>query len=114
MRLLIKVSCAVTLAYCIAFMFALAFQCSPVSYNWNGWDGEHEGSCVKKNTLVVTAAALNIVLDFWVIALPMPKVLRLQASITTKLQVIFMFSVGFLYDPHLIAFESLVGITLED
>ncbi|KAL3445017.1 hypothetical protein BJX65DRAFT_282564 [Aspergillus insuetus] len=96
MRLLIKVSCAVTLAYCIAFMFALAFQCSPVSYNWNGWDGEHEGTCVEKNTLVVTAAALNIVLDFWVIALPMPKVLRLQASMTTKLQVIFMFSVGFL------------------
>ncbi|KAL3467696.1 hypothetical protein BJX64DRAFT_121549 [Aspergillus heterothallicus] len=96
MRTLIKVSCAATCSYCIAFMFALAFQCSPVSYNWNGWDGEHEGTCVEKNTLVVTAAALNIVLDAWVIALPIPKVLRLQASITTKLQVIFMFSVGFL------------------
>ncbi|KAL4861977.1 hypothetical protein BDV12DRAFT_56768 [Aspergillus spectabilis] len=96
MRSIIKVSCAATLCYCIAFMFALAFQCSPVSYNWNGWDGEHEGSCVEKNTLVVTAAAVNIVLDAWVIAMPIPKVLRLQASITTKLQVIFMFSVGFL------------------
>jgi hypothetical protein len=32
----------------------------------------------------------------------MPKVLRLQASITTKLQVIFMFSVGFLYVLHLL------------
>ncbi|KAL2851549.1 hypothetical protein BJY01DRAFT_208836 [Aspergillus pseudoustus] len=96
MRTIIKISCGVTFCYGVAFIFALAFQCSPVSYNWNGWDGEHRGTCVQKNTLVVTAAALNIVLDAWVIALPIPKVLRLQASITTKLQVIFMFSVGFL------------------
>ncbi|KAL2808259.1 integral membrane protein [Aspergillus granulosus] len=96
MRLIIQVSSALTFCYCITFMFALAFQCSPVSYNWNGWDGEHEGSCVKKNALVITAAALNVVLDFWVIALPIPGVLRLQASIVTKLQVIFMFTVGFL------------------
>jgi hypothetical protein len=96
MRRVIKVSCLVTICYGITFLFAFAFQCSPVSYNWNGWDGEQEGRCVKTNPLVVAAAALNIVLDVWVIALPIPKVLKLQASTTTKLQVTFMFSVGFL------------------
>lgn len=96
MRRIIKISCVVTVCYGIAFLIALAFQCSPVSYNWNGWDGEHEGKCVKTNTLVLVAAALNIVLDAWVIALPIPKVLYLQASITTKVQVVFMFSVAFL------------------
>ncbi|KAJ5701249.1 integral membrane protein [Penicillium malachiteum] len=95
-RRIIKLSIAVTLAYGLAFLFVFAFQCSPVSYNWNSWDGTHEGSCVQTNTMVVTAAALNIVLDVWVIALPIPQVLKLQASITTKIQVVFMFSVGFL------------------
>ena len=96
MRLVIKISCAVTLCYGLAFLFAFAFQCSPISYNWYGWDGEHHGSCVATNTMVVTAAALNIVLDVWVIALPLPMVMKLQASLTTKLQVMLMFSVGFL------------------
>ncbi|KAH8696554.1 integral membrane protein [Talaromyces proteolyticus] len=93
---IIKVSGLLTLCYGIAFLFALSFQCSPVSFNWEGWDGEHEGSCVQKNTLVVVAGALNAVFDVWVIALPIPALLRLQASISTKLQIIAMFSVGFL------------------
>ncbi|KAJ5753504.1 uncharacterized protein N7511_007657 [Penicillium nucicola] len=96
MRLVIKISCLVTVCYGLTFLFAFAFQCSPVSYNWNGWDGEHKGACVQTNTLVVTAAALNIVLDIWVIALPIPRVMKIQASINTKLQVLFMFSIGFL------------------
>ncbi|KAL6237275.1 hypothetical protein BDW75DRAFT_204685 [Aspergillus navahoensis] len=95
-RRVIKVSCLVTICYGITFLFAFAFQCSPVSYNWDAWDGEHEGQCLKTNPLVVAAAALNIVLDAWIIALPIPKVLKLQASTTTKIQVTFMFCVGFL------------------
>lgn len=97
MRLVIKISILVTICFGLTFLFGFAFQCSPVSYNWNGWDGEHTGSCVKTNSLVVAAAAFNIVLDIWVIAMPIPRVLTLQASLHTKLQVVFMFSVGFLW-----------------
>ncbi|KAJ5993578.1 hypothetical protein N7451_009302 [Penicillium sp. IBT 35674x] len=96
MRLVIKISILVTISFGLTFLFGFTFQCSPVSYNWNGWDGEHPGSCVETNALVVAAAAFNIVLDVWVIALPIPRVLTLQASLHTKLQVVFMFSVGFL------------------
>lgn len=96
-RLVIKLSSAVTVCYLITFLFAFAFQCSPVSFNWNGWDGEHTGKCVKTNPLVVAAAALNIVLDFWVICLPIPDVLKVQTSINKKLQILFMFSLGFLW-----------------
>ncbi|KAJ5974291.1 integral membrane protein [Penicillium waksmanii] len=91
MRHVIKASCIVTVCYGLTFLFAFAFQCSPVSFNWNGWAGEHVGKCVQTNPLVVAAAAINIVLDVFVISLPIPKVLKLQASITTKIQVIFMF-----------------------
>ncbi|KAJ5913926.1 hypothetical protein N7504_002809 [Penicillium tannophilum] len=96
MRQIIKISIVVTICFGLTFLFGFMFQCSPVSYNWNGWDGEHTGSCVETNALVVAAAGFNIVLDIWVIALPIPRVLTLQASLHTKLQVVFMFSVGFL------------------
>ncbi|KAJ5650413.1 uncharacterized protein N7484_004136 [Penicillium longicatenatum] len=96
MRSVIKISCLVTICFGLTFLFGFAFQCSPVSYNWDGWDGEHKGMCVETNPLVVAAAAFNIVLDIWVIALPIPRVLTLQASMNTKLQVVFMFSIGFL------------------
>ncbi|KAH8700358.1 integral membrane protein [Talaromyces proteolyticus] len=96
MRLVIKISGIVTLCYYLAFMFAFSFQCSPVSFNWEGWDGEHQGTCVEKNTLVIVAGAINVILDAWVIALPIPALINLQASISMKLQIISMFSVGFL------------------
>ncbi|CRG86148.1 hypothetical protein PISL3812_03151 [Talaromyces islandicus] len=96
MRWVIRISGIVTLCYYIAFMFAFSFQCNPVSFNWTGWDGEHQGTCVEKNTLVIVAGSINVVLDAWIIALPIPALINLQASISMKLQIIAMFSVGFL------------------
>lgn len=95
-RWIIKVSGLITICYGIAFIFAFVFQCSPVSFNWAGWDGEHKGTCVNKNVLVIASGIINIVLDAWVITLPIPRLLHIQASIMMKCQVIIMFSVGFL------------------
>jgi hypothetical protein len=86
----------VVVFYGIAFLFAFVFQCSPISFNWMGWDGEHEGSCVDKNALVLASAAINIVFDLWVIALPIPTLVQLQTSTMLKFQIIVMFSIGFL------------------
>lgn len=39
--------------YGIAFCFLAAFQCTPVSFFWNGWDGEHPGKwCVIPDFIV--------------------------------------------------------------
>lgn len=93
---LINGTIGVVICYGVAFLFAFIFQCSPIDFNWLGWDGEHKGSCVDKNALVLAAAAANIVLDLWVIALPIPTLLHLQTSIFMKFQIIILFSVGFL------------------
>ncbi|EEA26561.1 hypothetical protein EYB25_003793 [Talaromyces marneffei] len=95
-RWLINATTGVVICYGIAFLFAFIFQCSPISFNWVGWDGEHEGSCVDKNALVLASAAANIVFDLWVIALPIPTLLHLQTSTSMKFQIIVMFSIGFL------------------
>ncbi|KUL85425.1 hypothetical protein ZTR_06984 [Talaromyces verruculosus] len=95
-RWLINTTAGVVVCYGIAFLFAFVFQCSPISFNWMGWDGEYEGSCVDKNALVLASAAINIVFDLWVIALPIPTLVQLQTSTMMKFQIIFMFSIGFL------------------
>ncbi|KAK2803990.1 hypothetical protein FQN50_006796 [Emmonsiellopsis sp. PD_5] len=96
MRWLIKGTGVVTICYGVGCLFAFAFQCSPISFNWNGWDGEHAGTCVKKNDLIMAAGIINVVLDAWVIALPIPALMKLQMSTGRKLQIISMFSLGFL------------------
>ncbi|PLN79582.1 integral membrane protein [Aspergillus taichungensis] len=95
LRLLIKILFALTVAYGIAFLFVVIFQCQPVSSGWLNWDLEGHGKCMQSNTIMISASAINIVLDVLIIALPIPKVASLQATTSTKVQVIAMFSMGF-------------------
>lgn len=90
-----------TLVFAICFgisaLFAFAFQCTPIDRAWHGWDDEQPGFCVNINVLVLTAAALNICADFWIIVLPIPGIVSLQSSIRMRLQISAMFCTGFLY-----------------
>ncbi|KAL1613299.1 hypothetical protein SLS54_010758 [Diplodia seriata] len=85
-----------TLCFGTSGILVFAFQCTPINYAWHGWDDEHAGSCVNLGVFVLTCATLNIVLDFWVIVLPIPGILKLQSSVRTKLQIVTMFCTGFL------------------
>ncbi|OMP84241.1 hypothetical protein BK809_0000173, partial [Diplodia seriata] len=84
-----------TLCFGTSGILVFAFQCTPINYAWHGWDDEHAGSCVNLGVFVLTCATLNIVLDFWVIVLPIPGILKLQSSVRTKLQIVTMFCTGF-------------------
>lgn len=93
--MLIKILFALTVAYGIIFLFVVVFQCWPVSSGWLNWDLEGHGKCMQSNTMMISASAINIALDLLIIALPIPKVASLQATTSTKVQVIAMFSMGF-------------------
>ena len=95
--MLIKILFALTVAYGIAFLFVVIFQCLPVSSGWLNWDLEGHGKCMQSNKMMISASAINIALDLLIIALPIPKVASLQATTSTKVQVIAMFSMGFVY-----------------
>ncbi|KAL1638050.1 hypothetical protein SLS58_009071 [Diplodia intermedia] len=84
-----------TLCFGTGGILVFAFQCTPINHAWHGWDDGHPGSCVNLGIFVLTCATLNIVLDFWVIVLPIPGILKLQSSIRTKLQIVTMFCTGF-------------------
>ncbi|GME32029.1 cfem domain-containing protein [Neofusicoccum parvum] len=84
------------LCFGVSALFAFAFQCTPIDRSWHGWDDEHPGTCVNINALVLTAAALNICADFWIIVLPIPGIVSLQSSIRMRIQISAMFCTGFL------------------
>lgn len=95
-----RYACLATMAACvgygIAFLLVSVFQCQPIDLAWNHWDGEHPGKCNDINAQGWTSAALNVVLDIVVLALPMPVIAKLELNKRKKALVVLMFSTGFL------------------
>jgi hypothetical protein len=83
-----------SVAYTIAFFFATTFQCTPMSLAWTQWDKQHPGTCADIHLQGWIAAAINILLDIIVMALPMKHLAALNMSLKKKLMVMSMFSVG--------------------
>ena len=82
-------------AYLLGFWIFFAANCRPLSYFWNQWDGEHEGSCPGTENALYTNSALNIFFDLVVFFLPVPQIMSLQIKDTRrKVGVLFTFLVG--------------------
>lgn len=98
-RNLLKGTIAFTILYGLTFVVVAIFQCHPISHYWNKWDKEHnDGKCVNVNALAWSNAIISIVLDIWMLVLPLYEVFRLQLSWRKKMSVAIMFLVGTLYD----------------
>jgi hypothetical protein len=82
--------------YIITFVLATALQCIPIRIAWEHWDGEHHGRCIDLNADAWASAAVNIVLDLIVIALPMKQLKNLAMSRRRKFGVMLMFLGGLL------------------
>ncbi|KAL4936772.1 hypothetical protein BDV06DRAFT_86230 [Aspergillus oleicola] len=93
-RWAIYITLALTTAWGVSLLLANIFSCTPVSYIWHSWDGEHEGSCISHEKVMWTHAITNIVFDVIIIALPMPTLLNLNMSLKKKIGVVIMFAVG--------------------
>ncbi|KAF2790229.1 hypothetical protein K505DRAFT_377667 [Melanomma pulvis-pyrius CBS 109.77] len=93
---------AISTAYGIAFTIACLFNCTPVSFIWENWDGEHKGKCINFHVFAWAHAAINIALDVTIIAVPIPELLKLSLSMKKKVYIIMMFSIG--------AFTTIISI----
>ncbi|XP_014560945.1 hypothetical protein COCVIDRAFT_33953 [Bipolaris victoriae FI3] len=85
---------ALCVAYGIIFTAVTFFNCTPIDYIWTNWDGQHKGTCINFHIFAASAAAVNIVIEILVLALPIPELLKLAMSLRNKLYIIAMFSVG--------------------
>lgn len=100
MRTAIYATMAFTVAMCLSFSMAVTFQCTPVDSYWNKFNENISPAematwtCIDLSAYGYAGSALQIALDLWLMALPMPELLRLSLPIRKKLAVCFMFAVG--------------------
>ncbi|KAI0143003.1 50S ribosomal protein L36e [Xylariaceae sp. FL1272] len=88
------ITMGVVIASAIAFTLTAIFYCTPISYIWTNWTGETKGTCINFNAFAWSHAVTSIVQDLWIIALPLPSLLKLQLGMRKKIHLILMFSVG--------------------
>lgn len=85
---------AFTTVFCLTFIFLAIFQCSPISFFWDKWDGEHQGKCLNINAIPWANAAIGISLDLWMLAIPLWQLRDLNLHWKKKIGVAMMFCVG--------------------
>lgn len=84
----------INLASMVSIFFAVVFQCFPLQ---KAWKPRLEGYCVDRRILFVAASAINIVLDLLILGLPLRIFVGLQIPKRTKIALMFLFLLGFLY-----------------
>lgn len=78
----------------LAFTFVALFQCTPVKYYWEKWDGQHKGTCLDINSIAWSNAAISIAIDIWVLAIPLWQLKSLNLDWRRKVGVGMMFCLG--------------------
>lgn len=92
-----------------AFTVTAIFQCRPVRFYWESWDGEHTGKCIDINALAWANAAISIALDIWMLAIPLSQLVHLKLAWKKKVGVALMFCVGtFVTVVSIIRLQSLI------
>lgn len=94
---LVQYTMAFNVVYNVSFLFAVAFQCTPITDFWTQWEGIHRGHCGNANILVWVAAITGIAYDVWLLALPFPQLLSLNVHWKKKVMGGIMFFVGVAY-----------------
>lgn len=78
----------------VTFTISDCFECRPLNFFWQKWDGEHTGTCVDIKAYAYTHSGINIVLDIWMIILPAAQIWKLTMSLRKKLETMAMFAFG--------------------
>ncbi|KAF5688041.1 integral membrane protein [Fusarium circinatum] len=94
-RIVVKCTMVFNALIWVGFFIFVFFQIQPFSLFWNGWQQ-------KKGHLILTGftnftlplAGINLVLDVWMLILPMTQLWGMGLKLKKKLGVISMFSVG--------------------
>lgn len=100
----IKITGLLCLAWWIAATVAVALPCIPVQKAWEPqtWSyipglPETPGRCYAYREFYLSIEVPNCVLDFWVVALPIFQIQKLQLSLRYKISISFIFVLAGLY-----------------
>ncbi|KAK0748469.1 hypothetical protein B0T21DRAFT_278893 [Apiosordaria backusii] len=84
-----------TSLYGLTYFLLAIFQCAPIE-DWYKWDGTGEGKCLNKDAIQWSCAIISIVLDVWMIGIPLWNMRVVKLHWKKKLGVGAMFAVGLL------------------
>lgn len=90
----LKMTMGVVTLYGLTFVLVGGLQCLPIDYYWTGWDGEHHGTCVSKDWIVWTNAVISILLDLWIMFIPLREITGTTLEFWKKLTGGLMLSLG--------------------
>ncbi|KAH8810940.1 integral membrane protein [Xylogone sp. PMI_703] len=90
-QLFTKLTIAFVLSHATAFIFAIVFQCHPIS---SIWDRRITGHCINLSAVGFAGAAASIFEDVLILVLPISELNTLNLGTKKKLSLIFMFSIG--------------------
>ncbi|KAI1112804.1 hypothetical protein F5Y14DRAFT_420284 [Nemania sp. NC0429] len=94
-RLACNILIGLNAANFIAFVIASIFQCYPIYGAWTFWDGSFTGHCNDVHIQSWIQAGINIAFDLVVVIMPLPLLSSLSTSLSRKIHIIIMFSLGF-------------------
>ncbi|KAI0184191.1 hypothetical protein EV127DRAFT_350984, partial [Xylaria flabelliformis] len=83
-------------AITITYLFSIIFQCIPLSYIWEAWDGLHDGHCSNQWAIFFSAGIITTILDLALILLPVRWISQVHFSRSKKIILLCMFSLGIL------------------
>ncbi|KZL82463.1 cfem domain-containing protein [Colletotrichum incanum] len=93
-RMFCYVMLGLTTAYGLGQMLVIALICTPVSYNWTRWDGQHSGQCGNVTIMTFFNGGINIALDFVLFVLPVTQFINVSWTLKKKIGVSLIFLVG--------------------
>lgn len=91
LKRVIYVAMVVAVATGIGFSLGFALQCTPVWYNWDWWKNVAHGHCISLNALGWSYGAVNIALDVWIMAIPLPEIHKLRLRSKQRFGVALVF-----------------------
>ncbi|KAG5983940.1 hypothetical protein E4U55_006647 [Claviceps digitariae] len=102
-RLLLWSTFAVNLAWGFACILVTVFQCAPIQAYWLRYlQREGSGQCLNMNVLGWTNGAVSVVIDIWIIGIPLYQMRKLDLNWRKKVGAVIMFLTG--------AFVTIVSI----
>ncbi|KAL8863808.1 MAG: hypothetical protein Q9174_007542, partial [Haloplaca sp. 1 TL-2023] len=82
---------AFVLAFTLATIFIISFQCRPISGSWNPYI---DAKCIDTNAAILSIAVMTIATDVVILGLPVPLVWKLQLPQAQKVQLTGVFLLG--------------------
>ena len=94
-KIALLVCAGLSIGVCVSQVLPTIFQCSPIAYSWN--KTIVGGHCINVHVMWIVQDILFLILDIYVVVLPLPTIWKLQITRPEKIAISGVFLLGSLY-----------------